>query len=134
MTESTESNAGSRIGYKVNFFRPQDILERRPLLKRVVRDVIRTTETRRKSEERLEELVVISRKFSSSELQETIDNLRNRVAECRRNIEDAIARRSSESAIGTTRPRTEGIEPLKGPVTFWWCFCVPNGPNSHLIG
>jgi len=57
------------------------VLLRLPLLKHVAQDVIECHENRRKAKERLEELVVISRKFSSCEIQETINNLRRRIGE-----------------------------------------------------
>jgi len=59
----------------------EDALKRVPVLTRVVRDVTHAYESRRKSKERLEELVVISRQFSSCEIQETINNLRRQVSE-----------------------------------------------------
>ena len=60
---------------------PDEVLKRVPLLERVVRDVIDRYGSRRKSKERLEELVVISRQFSSCEIQETINNLRRQIGE-----------------------------------------------------
>ena len=62
-------------------FSPADVLKRVPLLRRVVGDVVLDQENRRKSRERLEELVVISRKFSSFEIHETIATLRRQVSE-----------------------------------------------------
>ncbi len=72
---------------KVDFFTAEEVLERSPLLKRIVDDIVGTYETARKKKERLEELVVISRKFSSSEIQETINNLRTQIGEHKRDFE-----------------------------------------------
>ncbi|MBI4604764.1 MAG: DUF2203 family protein [Planctomycetes bacterium] len=65
----------------------EDVLKRVPLLKRIVRDVVDTFETRRKRKERLEELTVISRKFCSSEIEETLNSLRREVNDCDRALE-----------------------------------------------
>ena len=59
----------------------EDVRHRAPLLNRVVQDVVTCYDARRKAKERLEELVVISRQFSSCEIQETINNLRRQVHE-----------------------------------------------------
>ncbi len=64
-----------------------DVLKRVPLLHRVIRDVVDCYSARRKAKERLEELVVISRQFSSCEIQETINNLRLLVNERDRDME-----------------------------------------------
>jgi hypothetical protein len=65
----------------------EDVLRRIPLLKRVSHDVIACYDARRKAKERLEELVVISKQFSSCEIQETINNLRRRVNEYDRDMD-----------------------------------------------
>jgi hypothetical protein len=72
---------------QVQLLSAEDVLKRVSLLKRVVRDLCSNHETRRKSKERMEELLVISRKFSSVEIQETINNLRRQITDCDRDIE-----------------------------------------------
>ena len=73
--------------------RPQEILsledvqKRVGLLKRIVRDVVDCFDRRKKSKEFLEELTVISRKFSSSEIEETMNTLRREIAEGDRSLE-----------------------------------------------
>ena len=64
-----------------NLISVDDVLKRVPLLERVIRDVVGGYEARRKAKERLEEHVVISRQFSSCEIQETINTLRRQVNE-----------------------------------------------------
>jgi hypothetical protein len=64
-----------------------DVLKRVPLLKRVVRDVVESYESRRKAKEFLDELTVISMKFNSSEIDETIHSLQRQVAECDRTLQ-----------------------------------------------
>jgi hypothetical protein len=59
----------------------EEVLKRAPMLSRISRDVINCYEHRHKLKERLEEFVVISRKFNSPEIQETIESLRRKVAE-----------------------------------------------------
>jgi hypothetical protein len=73
---------------KVESFSPEEILKRVPLLKRVVGDVVSCYEKRRQSKERHEELVVISKKFNSFEIQETINNLRRQIQDCDRDLEN----------------------------------------------
>ncbi len=75
-----------QIGPEV-VFSPEDVLKRAPMLKRVMSDVVTCSRQRRKKVERREELVVISRKFSSFEVQETINNLRTQITECKRDFE-----------------------------------------------
>ena len=65
----------------------EDVQRRVPLLKRIVRDVVESFEGRRKSKEFLEELTIISRKFSSSEIEETMNSLRRGIAEADRLLE-----------------------------------------------
>ena len=73
--------------------RPQEILsledvqKRIGLLKRIVRDVVDCFDRRKKSKEFLEELTIISRKFSSSEIEETMNTLRREVSEGDRSLE-----------------------------------------------
>jgi len=73
--------------------RPQEILsledvqKRVGLLKRIVRDVVDCFDRRKKSKEFLEELTVISRKFSSSEIEETMNSLRRDISESDRSLE-----------------------------------------------
>ena len=57
----------------------EEVLKRSPMLSRISRDVICCYERRHKLKERLEEFVVISRKFNSPEIQETIQSLRKKV-------------------------------------------------------
>ena len=59
----------------------EEVLKRAPMLSRISRDVINCYEHRHKLKERLEEFVVISRKFNSPEIQETIESLRRKVSE-----------------------------------------------------
>ena len=59
----------------------EEVLKRAPMLSRISRDVISCYERRHKLKERLEEFVVISRKFNSPEIQETIESLRRKVSE-----------------------------------------------------
>lgn len=72
---------------KVDVYSPEEVLKRVPLLKRVVGDIVAAYQNRRKAKERLEELIVISRKFNSCEIQETIGNLRRQVNEHDRDME-----------------------------------------------
>ena len=58
-----------------------DVLKRVPLLRRIVKDAVDCFEGRRKAKEFLEELSIISRKFSSSEIEETMNSLRREVIE-----------------------------------------------------
>jgi len=64
-----------------------NVLKRVPLLKRVIKDVVECHESRRKAKDFLEELTIISRKFSSSEIEETINSLRRQVIEADRALE-----------------------------------------------
>ena len=59
----------------------EEVLKRAPMLSRISRDVINCYEHRHRLKERLEEFVVISRKFNSPEIQETIESLRRKVSE-----------------------------------------------------
>jgi hypothetical protein len=72
---------------KLEFFSPDDLLKRVPLLKRVAKDIVTAYEQRRNAKERLDELKVISKKFNSFEIQETIGNLRRLVSEYDREME-----------------------------------------------
>ncbi|MCZ6795034.1 MAG: DUF2203 family protein [Planctomycetota bacterium] len=92
---------------KVEFFSAEDVRSRLPLLKRVLNDVTATYEARRKKQERLEELVVISRKFSSCEIQETINNLRTQIAEAKRDLESLD--REVRLLGGTLKDQRRGI-------------------------
>ena len=65
----------------------QDVIKRLPLLRRIMRDVVDCYQHLKKSRERLEELTVISRKFSSWEIEETVNSLRREVADCERSLE-----------------------------------------------
>jgi len=65
----------------------EDVLKRVPLLRRVLRDIVDCSDTRKRAKERLEELTVISRKFSSCEIEETLNSLRREVLECERSLE-----------------------------------------------
>lgn len=91
----------------MEFFDPDDVLKRVPMLTRSTEDLAAQFELRRKKQERLEELVVISRKFSSYELQETINNLRNQIAECKRAIESL--EREIRLLGGTVKDQRRGI-------------------------
>jgi len=64
-----------------------DVLKRISLLKRIVRDIVDCYESFRKSKEFLDELAVIARKFSSSEIEETINRLRREVSDHERALE-----------------------------------------------
>ena len=64
-----------------NVVTAEDVLKRAPMLSRISRDVANCYEHRHKLKERLEEFVVISRKFNSPEIQETIESLRRKVGE-----------------------------------------------------
>lgn len=59
----------------------EDVRKRIPLLARVIKDAVECFDSRRKAREFLEELRVISRKFSSAELEETMNSLRRQVNE-----------------------------------------------------
>jgi hypothetical protein len=72
---------------QVEIFTPEEVLKRTAFLKRVVKDVVACCDSRRKAKERLEELVIISKKFTSGEIQETINNLRRQITECDRDME-----------------------------------------------
>ncbi len=65
----------------------EDVVKRLPLLRRIVRDIVDCYQQLRKARERVEELTVISKKFCSSEIEETINNLRREVIECERALE-----------------------------------------------
>lgn len=65
----------------------EDVLKRLPLLRRIVSDIVECYGQLRKAKERVEELTVISRKFCSSEIEETLNNLRREVVECERALE-----------------------------------------------
>jgi len=52
-----------------------------PLLRRVLRDVVDCHTARRQAKEFLDELTVISKKFTSSEITETMNRLRREVVE-----------------------------------------------------
>ena len=81
MTSTPQANSSDCVS-------AEDVLKRRRLLVRIGRDIVDCFETRRKAKERHEELVVISRKFNSSEIQETINNLRRLVSERDRDMEE----------------------------------------------
>ncbi|HZN59265.1 MAG TPA: DUF2203 family protein [Planctomycetota bacterium] len=65
----------------------EDVLKRVPLLKRIAKDSSESVEGRRKAKEFLEELTIISKKFSSSEIEETTNSLRREINECDRALE-----------------------------------------------
>jgi len=65
----------------------ENVLRRVPLLRRIVKDAVESFEGRRKAKEFLEELTIISRKFSSSEIEETMNSLRREVIEGDRALE-----------------------------------------------
>lgn len=92
---------------KVSFLSPEEVLRRSPLLRRVTRDVVERFEEKRRKQERLEELVVISRKFSSVEIHETINSLRNQIAECKRDLESY--NREIQILGGTIRDPRRGL-------------------------
>lgn len=86
---------------------PEDVLKRVPLLERVVRDIVETFDERRQKQERLEELVVISRKFSSCEIQETINNLRRAISGCKAALDGY--EREIHLLGGTVKDPTRGL-------------------------
>jgi hypothetical protein len=65
----------------------EDVRRRIPLLRRVVQDVVENYNHRKKRKEFLEELTIISRKFSSSEIEETLNTLRREIGEADRALE-----------------------------------------------
>lgn len=65
----------------------ENVLKRVPLLRRIVKDAVECFEGRRKAKEFFEELTIISRKFSSSEIYETLSSLRRDVSEADRALE-----------------------------------------------
>ena len=66
----------------------EDVLKRVDLLKRIVRDVVDIHRKRRKAKEFFDEFTVISKKFSSPEITETINRLSCDIAETDRAMED----------------------------------------------
>jgi len=85
----------------------EDVKKRLPLLKRIVRDIVDCYQHLKKSRERLDELMVISRKFSSSEIEETINNLRREVLECERALD--VYDKESRDLGGVVKDRNRGL-------------------------
>lgn len=65
----------------------EDVRKRIPLLKRVIKDAVECYDSRKKAKEFLDELSVISRKFSSSEIEETMNSLRRQVNDSDRGLQ-----------------------------------------------
>lgn len=65
----------------------EEVQKRVPLLKRVVKDVVDTHTSRANAKEFLDELTVISKKFSSPEISETMSRLRRDIAQYDRELE-----------------------------------------------
>jgi len=65
----------------------EEVRRRMPLLKRVALDAMETYESRQKHREFLDELIVISKKFSSPEINETMGRLRREIVEFDRDME-----------------------------------------------
>jgi hypothetical protein len=84
-----------------------DVMKRLPLLRRVVRDIVDCYQHLRKSRERLEELTVISRKFISSEIEETINSLRREVTECERALE--VYEKEAREVGAVVKDRNRGL-------------------------
>ena len=120
----------------MELFEPEDVLKRLPLLGRFAKDLSETYDEHRKKQERLEELVVISRKFSSSEIQETINNLRNLVAECKRTIEQL--EKEVRHLGGTLKDHRRGIVYFNGqkdnrPILLVWDPAQPESVSWHEV-
>jgi hypothetical protein len=120
----------------MEFLGPEDVLKRVPLLTRIAEDLEAQFELRRSKQERLEELVVISRKFSSSELQETISNLRNQVAESKRALEGL--EREVRLLGGTVKDARRGIVYFNStkddrPILLVWDPAQPAAISWHEV-
>jgi hypothetical protein len=63
------------------------VWKRVPLLRRVVSDVVSCHEDRKHSKDFLDQLLVISKKFTSPEIVETMNRLRREISECDRALE-----------------------------------------------
>lgn len=85
----------------------EDVLKRLPLLRRIVRDVVDCYQQLKKARERLDELVIISRKFCSCEIEETIASLRREVMECERSLE--VYEKESRDIGGIIKDRNRGL-------------------------
>ena len=65
----------------------EDVLNRAPLLSRIVRDFVDCYKSRRDNREFLDELSIISKKFNSPEIDETIYRLQREVAQFNRDMD-----------------------------------------------
>lgn len=85
----------------------EQVQQRVPLLKRVVRDAAAVHESRKKSKDFLDELLVISKKFSSPEISETISRLRRDIAQDDRDLD--TFRNEVRSLGGVLRDEEQGL-------------------------
>lgn len=85
----------------------EQVQQRVPLLKRVVRDAAAVYESRRKSKEFLQEFVVISEKFNSPEVRETVSRLRRDIAQFDRDLD--TFRNEVRSLGGVLRDEGQGL-------------------------
>jgi hypothetical protein len=85
----------------------EDVMKRLPLLKRVVRDIVDCYQHLKKSKERVEELTIISRKFSSCEIEETINSLRRESTECEQALE--VYEKEARDLGGVLKDRNRGL-------------------------
>ena len=85
----------------------EQVQQRVPLLKRVVRDAAAVYESRRKSKELLEDFVVISKKFNSPEISETVSRLRRDIAQFDRDLD--TYRNEVRSLGGVLRDEGQGL-------------------------
>ena len=65
----------------------EDVLNRAPLLERIVRDFVDCYRSRKKNREFLDELSIISKKFNSPEIDETVYRLQREVAQFNRDMD-----------------------------------------------
>ena len=85
----------------------EDVRRRLPLLRRIATDIVDCYLHLKKSRERLEELMVISRKFCSGEIEETINSLRREVTECEQALE--VYEKESRDLGGVLKDRNRGL-------------------------
>ena len=85
----------------------EEVVQRAPLLERIVRDFTECYERRKKNREFLDELSIIAKKFNSPEIDETMYRLQRDVAELNREMESY--EREIRDLGGVLKDRERGL-------------------------
>ena len=114
-----------------------DVLHRAPLLKRIVRDFVSCYERRKKNREFLDELSIISKKFNSPEIDETVYRLQREVAEFNRDMDEY--EKEIRELGGVLKDRERGLiyfysERDRRKIYLVWDMRHPEAVHWHELG